>query len=179
MAVITPIEIPLVGVQFKSAFVKQTAQNDDVVFSDAGVHVFSARLYTGAAASFTRNSVTAANSVTVTASQTSLDYTGALADGRLEGDYYAKIDNELIYVGDDDGYDATSGTMSAIVRGALGTTAATHDADATVTIMNSINLADNQTNHVEIIWAAFPPDPRGVDTQTLKTDKLATAALYL
>lgn len=163
MAILSHTDFPLVGVQFKVSYVNQAAQNDKVVFNDAGLHLFACRLATGAAATITRNTITAAESATISASAVSIAYNGGTASARKAKGYYARIDNEIIYVGADSGSTATTGTLSGVVRGALGTTAATHASTSTITILNSFNLGDNQTAPVEFIWAAMPADPKGVD----------------
>lgn len=163
MTVVTKYGFPLVGVQFKIVNVACAAQNDDVVFNDAGVNVLRATLNTGAAATITRNTLAAAEAATITAIATSIAYGSAVANARKQTGYYCRWDNEVIYVGADSGYTSTSGTISGIVRGALGTTPTTHASTSTLYVMNSFNLGDNQTSDVEFMWVAMPPDPRGPD----------------
>lgn len=170
MTVVTKYGFPLVGVQFKTVNVACAAQNDDVVFDDAGVQVICARLNTGAAAAITRNTLTAAESATIAATTTSISYSGGVAGARKSTGYYCRWDNEIIYVGADSGSAATTGTLTGIVRGALGSTAAQHASTSTLYIMNSFNLGDNQTSDVEFAWIAMPPDPRGPDlTKSVST----------
>lgn len=163
MTVVTKYGFPLVGVQFKTVNVACAAQNDDVVFNDAGVHLLRATLNTGAAAAVTRNTLTAAESATITAAATSIAYGSGVAGARKTAGYYCRLDNEIIYVGADSGAASTSGTLSGIVRGALGTTPTTHASTSTLYVMNSFNLGDNQTADIEFMWVAMPPDPRGPD----------------
>jgi hypothetical protein len=161
MAILNHTEVPMIGVQFKMSIIKQAAQNDKVVFTDAGCQLFAARIMsTAGAATVTRNTVTATNGVTLTAATQSFTYYSGTANARLAGDFYVQIDDELIYVGKDTGYTTTTGLMKALVRGALGTTPATHSATSTVYIMNSFNLGDSQASLVAFTWAAYPPDPR-------------------
>ena len=163
MSVLDQTEFPLVGVQFKMSILKQGAQHDKVVFSDAGVAMFSCRVGTGAAVTLTRNTMTATQGGTISVATQAITYEGGTANARLAGDYYIKVDNELMYVGSDTGYTTTTGILKSLVRGALGTTPATHATDATITVMNSFNLGDSQTSLVECVWVAYPPDPRGPD----------------
>lgn len=162
MAIITPTECPLPGYHFKMTLAKQGAQNDKIVFSDAGVALFDARIgKTGAAITITRNVATINNGGTLSAATTSIPYMTATASDRNAGNYYVQIENELIYVGADSGYNTTSGNMAGAVRGALGTTAATHADGTPIYIMNSFNLGDNQTSLLEFFWAPYPSDPKG------------------
>jgi len=163
MTVVTKYGFPLVGVQFKTVNVACAAQNDDVVFDDAGVQVICARLNTGAAATITRNTLTAGESATIASTVTSIAYTGGVAGARKSTGYYCRWDNEIVFVGADSGSAATTGTLTGIVRGALGTTPTSHASTSTLYIMNSFNLGDNQTSDIEFTWIAMPPDPRGPD----------------
>ena len=159
MAILNKTEFPLVGVQFKMSIIKQAAQHDKVVFNDAGIQLFAARIIsTDSAATLTRNTLTTTSAIT--AATQAIGYTGGTALARLSGNYYAQIDDELIFVGKDAGYTATLGTMESVVRGALGTTATTHTATSTVYLLNSYNLGDSQTSLISAVWAAYPPDPR-------------------
>lgn len=164
MAILSPTEFPLVGVQFKMSMIKQAAQHDKVVFSDAGVQIFSARIAsTGVAATVTYNTVTAANTAVISVATQSFTYGSATALARLAGNFYIQVDSEIMYVGKDTGYTTTTGVFQSLIRGALGTTPATHAATAAVSILNSINLGDSQTSLVDIVWASYPPDARAVE----------------
>jgi len=170
MTVVTKYGFPLVGVQFKTVNVACAAQNDDVVFDDAGVQVICARLTTGAAATITRNTLAAAEAATIASTVTSIAYDSAVAGARKSSGYYCRWDNEIVFVGADSGASGSSGTLSGIVRGALGTTPTSHASTSTLYVMNSFNLGDNQTADVEFTWVAMPPDPRGPDfTKTPST----------
>ena len=162
MSIINPTQVPLVGVQFKTTIFKQGAQNDVVVFNDAGVSLFSARLATGAAAGATRSTIVTGASST-TAATTTIAYVSGTANARKSGNYYVKIGEEIVYVGKDSGYTTTNGNLTGCVRGCLGTTAAVHVATTTCQVLNSFVLGDSQTSLVEFLWSAYPPDPKGVD----------------
>lgn len=164
MAIITKEEISFVGYPIKTSILLQGAQHDIVVLSDPGALVIAARISkTGGNATLLRSTMDANNTVGITATQQRLLYNGATANARLSGGYYMMIDNEIIYVGKDSGYAGTSGTLTGLVRGALGTTAATHSATDKIYILNSFLLEDVNATPVELVWLGYPPDPRGVE----------------
>lgn len=162
MAVTTAAKFNFVGGHVRYARATKAAQNDDVIIPDPGALVLGAIQADGTAETITYNTIQAAAVGAVGA--TSLAYDTATANLRTAGGYYIKntLTGEIIYVKIDSAPGGTSGTISELVRGALGTTEATIADDTPLIVLNSLNLGGTVAGPVDIIYMPLPNDP-GVD----------------
>lgn len=154
----------IVGYPENYVVASKAAQNDYIQFPDPMVLI--EQVYTDAVGpiAFVVASITVAS---FDALVTSITYSAGTGIPRLEGDYFLKVENELIHVKADTGNTAATGTLT-VVRGALGTTAVAHEGSATYTayIQNSIKLTGSETGDVKILYRGVPAFRDGLNFST-------------
>ncbi len=156
----------LAGFILKTMYVLKTAQNDMVMFSDsAGVIPLSISVMTnGASGSFgvpdTWEYAVIRSLDGDTAAETTIHYDTAIANERLSGNYFIvnPSSREYIYVYNDSGYEADTGTLK-VKRGALGSTAAVIADNQYMGVMNCIKLLGSGTGYAQILYLDLAQDP--------------------
>lgn len=98
---------------------------------------------------------------TFTATDTSIEYDGAVASTRPSGNYFVMnpTTGEIMYVSADSGYGGTSGTLT-VIRGCLGTTAGTIANNTYLAILGSLYLPINLAGKACITYIELPQDPK-------------------
>jgi len=100
----------------------------------------------------------AADSVT----DTSISYDTAVDNQRPKGGYFIRNPStgEIMYVISDSGYASGQSGDLVVIRGALGTTAATIADDQYLDVMCSLYFYGEGTGQVPIVYLSMPKDPR-------------------
>lgn len=145
----------IVGYPENFVVASKAAQNDYLLFyADPMVLIQNAYTDAGGVETFVHAPITVAS---MTALETSITYSAGTGIPRLEGDYFLKIEHEIVHVKGDTGNTGATGTLT-VVRGALGTTAAAHFSGSTGTayIQNAIKLTGANTGDVKILYKGIP-----------------------
>lgn len=142
----------IVGYPQNIAVASKGAQNDTLLFyADPMVLIQSAYTDDHGAETFVHAAITVAS---FDALVTQITYSAGSGIPRLQGDYFLKVDHEIVHVKGDTDNTADTGTLT-IVRGALGTTAASH-AGGSAYIQNAIKLTSAYTGDVKITYLGVP-----------------------
>lgn len=142
----------IVGYPENIVVASKAAQNDYLLFhQDPMVLIQNAYSDAGGVETFTHALITTAS---IDELVTAVAYSGGTGIPRLEGDYFLKIEHEIVHVKGDTDNTAATGTLT-IVRGALGTTAAAHESGSAY-IQNAIKLTGSNTGDVKILYKGIP-----------------------
>jgi len=140
----------IVGYPENYVVASKAAQNDYILFPDPMVLIQSAYFDT-AVETFAHGLITTAS---IDELVTQVTYSGGSGVPRLQGDYFLKMGHELVHVKADTDETAATGTLT-MVRGALGTTPASHDAGSAY-IQNCLKLTGSTTGDVKILYKGVP-----------------------
>ena len=158
-AEMTEEAVAFVGYPQKVAFVKTVTTGDWITLADPGavginLNTATGQIYGNSAqtALYATMVATAASSTTASITYSTVTDASMLASSGC----YIRIENEIVYVKAGGG--ATSGTLT-VVRGCLGTTAATHTG-ATGYILNCLVLTTGTVGQHVITYVPLPNDPR-------------------
>lgn len=141
--------------------IKQITQHDWVILPEKGIWDISGKLITGADATLTRVPLVVNNKGTAyTATTTSIVYDGVTHSVSSTSFYIETASGEIIEV-ISSAPAAAAGTLTVKKRGCFGTTASATGLadDNTVYALNALNLGDNQTAAVTLIYKPMPDDP--------------------
>jgi hypothetical protein len=141
----------IVGYPENYAVASKAAQNDYLLFNDPMVLIESVYMDAYGAETFVAAQLTVAS---IALTDTTITYSAGTGIPRSEGDYLIKVDHELFHVKGDTDEDGSTGTLT-VVRGAFGTTVASHEA-GTGYLQNCIKLTSVNTGDVKILYKALP-----------------------
>lgn len=141
----------IVGYPECYAVASKGAQNDYLLFSDPMILIKNAYMDAYGAESFTHALLTVAS---VASTDTTITYSGGTGIPRQKGDYFLKIDHEYVHVKGDTDETAATGTLT-VVRGALGTTVASHETGSGY-IQNCLKLTSSNVGDVKILYCGIP-----------------------
>ena len=159
----------IVGYPVKTCVAAKAAQNDTIVLPAPGgmpLNIMVANngdIASAAEYGWKFNVLCAAEPAagTFTATDTTIEYDGAVASTRPSGNYYVMnpTTGEIMHVVTDDGYSTTEGTVT-VQRGCLGTTAGTIANNTYLAIIGSVYLPINLAGKAIITYLELPADPR-------------------
>lgn len=153
--------VKIVGYPENYCVASKAAQNDTLLFNDPMVLIENIYMDASGVEGFTHNLLTVAS---MEEDDTTVTYSGGATAPRLEGDYFIKLDHEIMHVKGDTDNTAATGTLT-LVRGALGTTVASHNSGSAY-IQNSIKLTSATSGDVKILYKAVPAFRDGINMST-------------
>jgi len=158
----------VVGYPENFAVASKAAQNDYLLFNDPMVLIQSIYTDAGGAETFLHGALTVAS---IELTDTTFTYSSGTGIPRLQGDYLLKIEHEFVHVKADTDETADTGTLT-VVRGAFGTTVASHDA-GTAYIQNCIKLNKSSTGDVKILYKGIPLFRDGLNMSTAAINQMS------
>lgn len=151
----------IVGYPENYVVASKAAQNDYLLFPDPMILVVNAYTDDGGAETYAHGLLTVAS---IAEDDTTITYSGGSGIPRLEGDYFIKVEHELMHVKGDTDNTADTGTLT-VVRAALGTVVASHDAGSGY-IQNCLKLTKNSTGDVKVLYRGVPAFRDGLNMST-------------